>query len=187
MDTNQTVWGLGGSQSAGRSITLNSNTRPLDPESSFGPSWLHSQREKFDQMALNYSGSQAAASSNHDSHRIYRKREGPSAQGQWGDTMDSVTESGVTTEDASIYSYHSARDLSAFVKEVDGRFVRIFIRSLYSLHYLECLIISQTFTCCQVVNISTKAVSRSHTKTPLDDGEFQRLCVLHSTRSSCMD
>jgi len=37
--------------------------------------------------------------------------------------MDSVTESGVMTEDASVYSYHSARDLSAFVKEVDGRSV----------------------------------------------------------------
>ena len=176
MDTNQAAQGLGGSQSADRPA-LGSNTRSLDPESSFGPSWSHSQREKFDQMALNYSGSQAAASSNRDSHRIYRKREGRGTQGERGDIMDSVTESGVTTEDVSFYSYHSARDLTAFVKEVDGRFVRIFIRSLYSLRYLECLIISQTFMCCQVVNISTKAVSQSQAKIPLDDTEFQRLCV----------
>jgi len=145
MDRNQAAQGLGSSQSADRPA-LDSNTSPLHPESSFGPSWSYPQREKFDQMALNYSGSQAAASSTRDSHHIYRKREGRGTQEQRGDAMDSVTESGITTEDVSFYSYHSARDLSAFVKEIDGRFVCNFMRSLYSLRYLECLIISQTFT-----------------------------------------
>jgi hypothetical protein len=151
MDTNQAARGLGSSQSADRSAVA-SNTRPLQPESSFSTPLSHSRLGRFDQMALNYSRSQAAASSTHDSHHRYPKRE-RGAQGQGGDTTDSMTESGVTTE-ASYYSYHSARDLSAFVKEVDGRFVCNFMRSLYLLPYLECLIISRTFTCCQVVNIS---------------------------------
>lgn len=69
-------------------------------------------------MPMNYSESQGGASSTRDSHYRYRKRDG--VQGQKGELIDTATESGATT-DASFYSYHSARDLSAFVKEVDGR------------------------------------------------------------------
>jgi hypothetical protein len=159
MDTNQAAQALGSSQSADRTA-LDSDTRPLEPESSLDASWSHLPRETFDQMPLNYSRSQAAASSTQDSHYRYRKRDMPR------EAMDSVTESGLTTDDVSFYSYHSARDLSAFVKEVDGRFVCSVMRSLYSPRYLECLIINQNFTRCRAVNISTKTVSRSHTKIP---------------------
>lgn len=92
---------------------------PHEPESSPEASWPQLRTERFDQMPLNYSGSQAGASSTRDSHYRYRKRDGP--EGQKGEPIDTVTESGATTE-ASAYSYYSARDLSAFVKVVDGRF-----------------------------------------------------------------
>jgi hypothetical protein len=173
MDTNQAARGLRGSQSADRTA-LGSNARPLDPESSFGAFLSHSQRERFDQMALNYSRSHAAISST-QSHQRDRKGDGLGAQGQGSDAMDSLTESGIAT-DASFYSYRSARDLSAFVKEIDGRFVCSFMRSLCLIRYLECLITSQSFTSCQVVSIP-KQLAESHTKTRLDDPEFQRLCV----------
>jgi hypothetical protein len=154
MDTNQATQGLGDSQSTNQTA-LDSNTRLLDPHSFLGTSLPHSQRGRFDQMALNYSGSKAVAPSSDDSHYQYPKQDGHAAQGQRNDTMDSVTESSITT-DASYYSYRSARDLSAFVKEVDGRFVSRIMPSLYLPLYLECLIISPTFTCCQVVNISPR-------------------------------
>ena len=69
-------------------------------------------RSQFDQDALNYSKSQVAASSPGDSHHGLQRRL---------KVMDSATESGFTTEEASYYSYYSMRDPSAFVKEIDGR------------------------------------------------------------------
>ena len=108
MDSNHLSRGLQGAQSA-NPPTLDSRSKPLDQQQ---PPSLY--RSQFEQAPLNYSKSQAAASSIGDSHHRYRKR--PEA-------FDSATESGFTTEDASFYSYHSTRDLSTFVKEVDGRFV----------------------------------------------------------------
>ena len=106
----------GPSQADARNLA-NSSKQP-EPNSILEASWPQVHAQRFDQTPLNYSGSQAGASSAHDSHYRYRKRDG--AQGQKGDRLETGTESGVTL-DESLYSYNSARDLLAFVKEVDGR------------------------------------------------------------------
>jgi hypothetical protein len=91
--------------------------------------WSHLQHGKVEQMPLNYSESQAAASSTNDSYHRYRKRDYRPSQGPKGVLGGPATELSFSTEDESSYSYYSARDLSTFVREIDGRFVYMVIAS----------------------------------------------------------
>ncbi|KAG8751187.1 hypothetical protein FRC14_008090 [Serendipita sp. 396] len=72
---------------------------------------------RYDQMAQNYSSSQAATSVTGASyHHHVRTRPSGVANMEDGRT-DAVT----ATDQDSFYSYHSSQDLSSFVKEIDGR------------------------------------------------------------------
>lgn len=94
---------------------------PSEPGSSYN------NHARFDQMPQNYTESQADATATTGSHVEYPSRSKQPAHAPNGNTDNfkgrtvNPSDTGRTTDDASFYSYHSARDLANFVKDFYGR------------------------------------------------------------------
>ncbi|CCA67628.1 hypothetical protein PIIN_01456 [Serendipita indica DSM 11827] len=100
-------------ESPGRPSATVTPTQPGSVALSFAPG-----RARYDQVAYNFTPSQGATSTSGTSY--YRSKRKGGAWSRDPDKDDGKTDITATT-DASFYSYHSSRDLAAFVREMDGR------------------------------------------------------------------